>query len=1328
VAFQRAVKFRTRCWPHRRSLKRLFLLLTLLSIFAISFAQTQETAIQGTVVDPDGAKLAGVRITARAENPSVKSVISLSDENGHFVISGIPPGKYQLTLELDGYARSIVSINLPPGSNVNTSVPLSPSSLQGSVVDAGSNSPLRGVAVVVTNSAGREVSRTFTGDRGDYAFGILDPGPYFLTASLTGYDDGSAQVLVQHQKTTEYTLILSRASSILINDRLMQSYNNLGTLSNSVQTIFQSRDGALWLGTAKGVSRFDGYGFASFGKGSGLESDSINCIFQDREGNLWFGSDRGARKYDGSKIVFIQELAGDDVRHIIQDHQGDIWFATSHGVVRYGSGGLVRFDEGASALPSNDVRYLLEEPDGSSVWIATGAGVARFSQQRMELVKGNSAPTGLVKCILKDSAGTLWFGARRGAIKYENGAFSLFTDVGRLLGAEINLIQQDSEKNLWFVTGEGVIVYDRRMKEAKQFFASSTIRALFQDMEENLWIGTSDGATKFDIYSFATLSSNRGLINNNVHWILQDRRDGRLWLATSGGVSLFDGARVSTLEELKGVPVRHIFQDSNDRLWFASDRGAARYDGQKLHYFSDQEGLASNDVRWILQDRRGTVWFATDRGVSRYDGNQITSVSEMAGDDARHILEDSKGNLWIATGRGAMSYDGRAFVLLELGNSSGARWTAQDRDGNLYFVTEHDIKKYDGKQLLPFDSGEELSNDDVRLIFQDRDGFLWFGTGSGRVKKYRQSEAGSMVATFVRERYGIPGATIHSITQDKDGNLWFGTDGGAVRHKPNRWCPTVQVSLSVNGRESTETNLDYGRYNISFRFRGTSMKGDVKYLYRLRGFDDRWRFIGLGEEAAFSGLSTGNYTFEVISVNRDLYTSSTIDIFSFKIDSPFWRKWWFYAVSALSFGSLLAGLIAIKQYRERGPAMPPELQTYVPIEPNPYIVGNPIRTEKMFYGRQDDFRYVSAKLESTTQVVVIVFFGERRTGKSSILYQILNGRLGPRFIPIFIDMQEMVVDSDHEFFGRIARMIAESVGNSRVELSKYSFNDSLQNPFRLFTDFLDEVLQAIGDKTLLLLIDEYELLESKVKDGRLSEDIFTYLASLMDSRERLAFIFTGSRRLEERDRRYWRKMLSRANYRKVSFLSENDAKRLITEPVAGRMVYGRGVIDSIYYLTSGHPFYIQVICQNLVAHLNEQKKNYATGEDLRQVIDEIIDNPLPQMIYFWDGLNSDEKITLSLLAEVLPDGHNYATSAHLERAIRKNQYPANMTQETIHLTLEELFRTDVLAKSFQDSYRFRIGLMRVWIKRSHSMWQVMKEVLRLPSDLRRPAQDVRQET
>jgi hypothetical protein len=130
----------------------------------------------------------------------------------------------------------------------------------------------------------------------------------------------------------------------------------------------------------------------------------------------------------------------------------------------------------------------------------------------------------------------------------------------------------------------------------------------------------------------------------------------------------------------------------------------------------------------------------------------------------------------------------------------------------------------------------------------------------------------------------------------------------------------------------------------------------------------------------------------------------------------------------------------------------------------------------------------------------------------------------------------------------------------------------------------------------------------------------------------------------------------------------------------------------------------------MVDYMNEHKQNWVSLSDLKHVIADIIDNPLPQMIYTWEALSDDEKLALSLLAEMLPDGTAYSTAYELRTSVKANEYPVNLSENTIRLTLEEMYRRELLDKDAMDGFRFKLDLFRLWIRRSHSIWQVVKEV------------------
>lgn len=87
-------------------------------------------------------------------------------------------------------------------------------------------------------------------------------------------------------------------------------------------------------------------------------------------------------------------------------------------------------------------------------------------------------------------------------------------------------------------------------------------------------------------------------------------------------------------------------------------------------------------------------------------------------------------------------------------------------------------------------------------------------------------------------------------------------------------------------------------------------------------------------------------------------------------------------------------------------------RTFEPISPNPFIVGNPVRDPAMFFGREAEFSLVRKRFGQSERGCLMVFCGERRSGKTSILLQIQQGRLGSDFVAVLIDMQAMAVGAN----------------------------------------------------------------------------------------------------------------------------------------------------------------------------------------------------------------------------------------------------------------------------------------------------------------------------
>jgi predicted AAA+ superfamily ATPase len=379
---------------------------------------------------------------------------------------------------------------------------------------------------------------------------------------------------------------------------------------------------------------------------------------------------------------------------------------------------------------------------------------------------------------------------------------------------------------------------------------------------------------------------------------------------------------------------------------------------------------------------------------------------------------------------------------------------------------------------------------------------------------------------------------------------------------------------------------------------------------------------------------------------------------------------------------------------------------------NPYIVGNPIRDPGMFFGREDDFTYVKRKFAGGKEGGIIVLCGARRSGKTSILFQILGGRLGDDFLPVLTDMQSMVINNDQDFLTKVAREIVTAVDHPDITLesTQPKWDD---NPFAAFENLVLKINQKVGGKKLVLMFDEYELFETDIDSGVISTHILNLLANLVEHKK-VFIVMTGSDNLEARNKPYWDVFLSKALHRRISFLSHGDTLRLVLKPVEGRVHYGDDIPDNIFKLTAGQPFYTQVLCQSLVDYLNENSRNDVESADVRQVVDEIIENPLPQMIFSWNALADLEKLSLSVIAELGKERSGPASAKDIMGYAKQENIGYRIDVNELSKCLENLFHHDVLIKDGEgDTYQFKMDMWRLWVKRMHSIWQVIDEMERV---------------
>ena len=382
--------------------------------------------------------------------------------------------------------------------------------------------------------------------------------------------------------------------------------------------------------------------------------------------------------------------------------------------------------------------------------------------------------------------------------------------------------------------------------------------------------------------------------------------------------------------------------------------------------------------------------------------------------------------------------------------------------------------------------------------------------------------------------------------------------------------------------------------------------------------------------------------------------------------------------------------------------------------PNPYVVGTPLQTgSPLFFGRSDIITYVQENLAALHRNN-LVLIGQRRTGKTSLLKQ-LPAHLGDDYLPVYLDGQALGLDPGlPNFFLSLATEISFVLEDRGFEIEPPRLEDFSASPAAVFEHtFLDQMRQAIGERHLLLMLDEFEELETAVRRGDLEASIFGFLRHLIQHTPNLSVIFCGTHRLEELAADYWNVLFNISIYRHIAFLDQPEALRLVQEPVEPfGMRYDDLALDKIWRITAGHPYFLQLLCHSLVNHHNKAQRSYMTIADVNTALDEILASGEAHFVYLWAESSPLERVTLTAITRLMPLT-SQVTSAQIADYLEERgvSFERQAVAESLHrLALRDILSVNTVDDSLGETYRWKLGLLGLWVEKYKSMSRVIDEM------------------
>jgi GAF domain-containing protein len=332
---------------------------------------------------------------------------------------------------------------------------------------------------------------------------------------------------------------------------------------------------------------------------------------------------------------------------------------------------------------------------------------------------------------------------------------------------------------------------------------------------------------------------------------------------------------------------------------------------------------------------------------------------------------------------------------------------------------------------------------------------------------------------------------------------------------------------------------------------------------------------------------------------------------------------------------------------------------FCPVDKNPYLTGQPVSPDSgaPFFGRHEIFKWLEANLEGTYQRNVIALYGERRMGKTSILLQLQRGplgeplrtRAGHPICPVYVDLQEVANSDNATILLKIAKEIHDQLNATQATpvLPKLPSKQAFaQDPYNAFGEYLRQVDKALDQVILVLMLDEFEVLDKGVREHRLDTAIYSQLRHHLQHSHNVAFILAGMHQLTRLSNEYRSMIYSNALHQEVGFMDEKSARELIQKPVAGQVIYEEAAVEELLHLTNGHPYLLQSLCHRLIDQMNQAaRSNTITIADVHSAALHYTSEPL-FFSFLRDYLTDSEDRVLSALA-LQTDGIRVATAADL---------------------------------------------------------------------------------
>lgn len=627
----------------------------------------------------------------------------------------------------------------------------------------------------------------------------------FERSAETGLPDSGIRTL--HVAANGDLLVAgSRGGIARVSGSQWRSYPPLGVLINKAIVDSQQR---LWLATeGEGVVMQTPDGQRrQFTKDNGLPANAAHSVFEDKNGQIWVGTMEGLALIDHELAVsrpFAKQLTT-PVFALAANNQQQLLIGTERGLFQ-----LNEQQQLTELLAGVPVATLLPEASGV-IWIGTvDRGLLRLYDNKLEQLSiEQGLPNNRVLALWRDTERSLWVGTNGGVFRLRDAPFTTYTSEQGLADNYVRTVMSDQAGCVYVGSSRGLDqVCDGNIRniDLSSHAKGQSVLSLAMGQQQSLWIGTyTDGLLHYaNGKVIAHYTSEQGLAANEVRAILP-RADGSVLVGTAQGLSLITNGQLTTPVAPVALPspfIMALHQTRDGRVFIGSGAGVSIWHDEQVRQLDfsvlDQAEYAFG---FAEDPEAGILWMTTDRGLVAFNlaSGQLALIGRSHGmpfDKLFQLVIDKQQHFWISTNRG----------VLRLGRQQALDVVYGRRDQINYEL----FGESDGMASAQANGGSSPA------ASLHSDGSVWVATSVGvsKVQPARLSRFSAVIPPVVLEKLVADGK---QFLPQQAGNLAAGTSrieleyAGLGYIMPQR----IQYRTMLEGFEQdwvargTQTNVQY---------------------------------------------------------------------------------------------------------------------------------------------------------------------------------------------------------------------------------------------------------------------------------------------------------------------------------------------------------------------------------------------------------------------------------------------------------------------------------------------------------------------------------------